>query len=358
MHNKLNINNICPECNSSIIHDNVKGEFICSVCGYVMEEQMEDYGNDVYNNNVYNKLSNSRASGYNSISYHDFGLHTEIDHQGKDYTGKGFNDQAKKTVINLRKWNTIIRISNSKERRLSNVLTKINEISSIASFPKVVCETAALMYRIYENKYDTKGKSSICMAAAALYYACKTCGILRSLNEIIKLCSANEDYNENLKLSSKYYRSMVIVCEDDEYVNISQNKIIKSNEINNKDKTIVTYNSKQKYNYGISNTHTININQYISKLANLSNFDTKIERLALNIAQKTQNHLLSDGKSPNGIAAAYLYIASILLGVNILQIDISKLAGVTEVTIRNRCKDILTGYRITLKVKPNTNNFT
>jgi len=32
--------------------------------------------------------------------------------------------------------------------------------------------------------------------------------------------------------------------------------------------------------------------------------------------------------------------------------DISKLAGVTEVTIRNRCKDILTNYKITLKIKP------
>ena len=43
---------------------------------------------------------------------------------------------------------------------------------------------------------------------------------------------------------------------------------------------------------------------------------------------------------PNGLAAAYLYLSSILLGMNILQMDISKLAGVTEVTIRNRCKDI------------------
>src|SRR5215210_2239885 len=353
MHNKLNIKNICPECNSSIIHDSVKGEFICSVCGYVIQEQMEDYGNDVYNNNVYNKLSNSRASGYNSISYHDFGLHTEIDHQGKDYTGKGFNDQAKKTVINLRKWNTIIRISNSKERRLSNVLTKINEICSIASFPKVVCETAALMYRIYENKYDTKGKSSVCMAAAALYYACKTCCILRSLNEILKLCSKTEDHNENLKLTSKYYRSMVMICEDNQYNKSTQNGFTNPNGINTNDKSSYIHNNKQKYTYGISNTQPININQYISKLANLSKFDTRIERLALIIAKKTQNHLLSDGKSPNGIAAAYLYIASILLGVNILQIDISKLAGVTEVTIRNRCKDILTGYRITLRVKPN-----
>jgi len=88
----------------------------------------------------------------------------------------------------------------------------------------------------------------------------------------------------------------------------------------------------------------------------LSNFDTKIERLALEIAKKTENHLLSDGKSPNGIAAAYLYLASILLGVNILQMDISKLAGVTEVTIRNRCKDILTSYKITLKMRPNSSN--
>jgi transcription initiation factor TFIIB len=357
MQNKLNINNICPECNSSIIHDNIKGEFICSVCGYVIEDQMQDYGIDLQNNNSYNKL-NSRSSGYNSISYHDFGLHTEIDYQGKDYTGKGFDDQAKKIVTNLRKWNTIIRISNSKERRLSNVLAKINEICSNASFPKVVCETAALMYRIYENKYDTKGKSSVCMAAAALYYACKTCCILRSLSEIIKLCSTNDDYHENLKLASKYYRSMVIICEDEEFISMSQINITPSNEINKKDRNTPTHNSKQKYNYGISNIQAININQYISKLANLSKFDTKIERLALNIAKKTQNHLLSDGKSPNGIAAAYLYIASILLGVNILQIDISKLAGVTEVTIRNRCKDILTGYRITIKVKPITNNFT
>ena len=53
---------------------------------------------------------------------------------------------------------------------------------------------------------------------------------------------------------------------------------------------------------------TISISQYISKLANLSKFDTKIERLALEIAKKTENHLLSDGKSPNGIAAAYLYL--------------------------------------------------
>ena len=117
---------------------------------------------------------------------------------------------------------------------------------------------------------------------------------------------------------------------------------------------IKNFNKKSSnQNQRISNMQTISISQYISKLANLSNFDTKIERLALDIAKKTENHLLSDGKSPNGIAAAYLYLSSILLGMNILQMDISKLAGVTEVTIRNRCKDILTSYRISYTNKAN-----
>src|SRR6185437_631767 len=190
-------------------------------------------------------------------------------------------------------------------------------------------------------------------------YACKICSIIRSLNEIVKTCSNNEDYVGNLKLSSKYYKSMIMVCSSDE----EEEKNIKNQpdelnttkikDNNNKLEQLQhKYNDKFNPNSRISNIQNIGISQYISKLANLSNFDTKIERLALEISKKTENHLLSDGKSPNGIAAAYLYLSSILLGVNILQMDISKLAGVTEVTIRNRCKDILTNYKITLKIKP------
>jgi transcription initiation factor TFIIB len=52
------------------------------------------------------------------------------------------------------------------------------------------------------------------------------------------------------------------------------------------------------------------------------------------------------------LAAAYIYLAAILLGVNLLQMDVSNLAGVTEVTIRNRCKDVLTNFKITIVVRP------
>jgi transcription initiation factor TFIIB len=332
------------------VQDILKGEFICSICGYVLQDNLEDIGQDSFTSDPSNRVKNIRASGVNSMSYHDFGLHTEIDNQFKDYTGKYVKENAKKSILSLRKWNSIIRISSSKERRLSSVLCRINEISSLLSVPKVVCETAALLYRNYENKCDTKGKSTSCMAAASVYYACKVCKVLRSLNEIVCCSNSIEQVNDNQKLASKYYRSMVMVCENDDCM--GQQHLKQQNKITDYITIPSQVSNSNRSNHNIANIQSISINQYISKLANTAKFDIKIERLALDIAKKTENHMLSDGKSPNGIAAAYLYLASVLLGINILQMDISRLAGVTEVTIRNRCKDILTCFRITLKVKP------
>ena len=99
-------------------------------------------------------------------------------------------------------------------------------------------------------------------------------------------------------------------------------------------------------------SHSLSIDHYIAKLINLAKLDTRIERLAIDLAHKTSKNLLVDGKSPNGIAAAYIYLSSVLLGMNILQIDVSGLAGVTEVTIRNRCKEILCSSKIIITIRP------
>ncbi|WP_415312577.1 transcription initiation factor IIB [Candidatus Nitrosocosmicus sp. FF01] len=260
----MDLKNTCPECDSAIVQDILKGEFICSICGYVVQDNIEDFGQDSFISDPTSRFKNTRASGVNSISYHDFGLHTEIDSQFRDYTGKCFKENTKKSMLTLRKWNSIIRISSSKERRLSNVLCRINEISSLLSVPKVVCETAALLYRNYENKCDTKGKSTSCMAAASVYYACKICKVLRSLNEIVCCSNSIDQINENQKLASKYYRSMVLVCENDDCSGRSQpqqNKITDFISLQSKDRTL------SKAGHNIANLQSININQYISKLS-------------------------------------------------------------------------------------------
>jgi transcription initiation factor TFIIB len=101
-----------------------------------------------------------------------------------------------------------------------------------------------------------------------------------------------------------------------------------------------------------SNSTIIAIDRYISNLVKSTRTDSRVGRLATEIAHKSSNHLLVDGKSPNALAAAYLYLAAILLGA--FNVPLISIAGITDFEIRSRCKDLLTSFKITINVKPQT----
>jgi len=354
----------CPECNAGLIHDFSKGEFLCQKCGYVVLDEVNDYGPESISKDFEEKTRIARASGTMSFSQHDYGLRTEIGSGLKDYGGKAINSQMAEHLTSLRKWHSRIRVSSSKERRLSNVLSKITETCSNLSLPKILIETAAMIYRNYEKNKEAKGKSVSCISAATIYLACKRCSIVRSLDEIVEATGISSNDRSSLKLASKYYR--MLSMELGMYNGNCSEQDGKNNQDQNSDKSKTSfflsnyqvikshdnaYISKPKNMLnGIS--HSLSIDHYIAKLINLAKLDTRIERLAIDLAHKTAKNLLVDGKSPNGIAAAYIYLSSVLLGMNILQIDVSGLAGVTEVTIRNRCKEILCSSKIIITIRP------
>lgn len=336
--------NTCPECKSNLIHDDSKGEYICQKCGYVVMEQAYDYGPESHSFDLEEKSKNVRASGHTSVSLHDFGLRTEIGIGTRDYSGKSINHQIAEQMNSMRRWHSRIRVASPKERRLLNVLSKINEICSSMSLSKTVMETAAMLYRNFETMSEAKGKSITCIAAASIYLACKRCSIVRSLEEIIKTEGIIEEDRSTLKLASKYYRMMVIemgIFTSQETFGTDAAKHVE----------VSTPNPSSSAQFRPVSV-TLAIDQYISKLTNVAKIDTRIERLAIDLAHKTNSNLIADGKAPNGLAAAYIYLAALLLGINLLQMDISTLAGVTEVTIRNRCKDILSNFKLRVTVRP------
>ena len=187
-----------------------KGEYICRNCGCVVMDQIDDYGPESHSTDFEEKTKNTRASGSTSFSLHDYGLRTEIGFGSKDYSGKSIDYEMAEQINNMRKWHSRIRVASPKERRLSNVLSKINETCSALSLPKTLVETAAMLYRNFENKSEAKGKSIACMAAATLYLACKRCSVVRSLEEIVKATGITEQDKSSVKLASKYYRMMVM----------------------------------------------------------------------------------------------------------------------------------------------------
>ena len=344
----------CPECQSKIILDYGKGEYVCNKCGCVVMEQVDYYGPENNSTDFEERNKNTRASGSTSLSLHDFGLRTEIGNTSRDYSGRAIDYQNVELMNRSRRWHSRLRVNSSKERRLSNVLSKINEVCSVLCLRKTINETASMIYRNFENNSKAKGKSITCIASATIYLACKRCGVVRSIEEIVQAAGISEFDKSSVKLASRYYRSMVMEMNKIDEMKIKENShSITSNSENShlesegKSKTM-----SSSFSMSPSSPSSFAIDNYISKLANIAKIDTKIERLALEIAQKTNNNFFSDGKAPNGLAAAYIYLASVLLGVNLLQIDVSNFAGVTEVTIRNRCKDILNNFKLVVNAKP------
>ena len=313
--NTIEIEKCCPECESTLVDDVQNGERICSGCGVVVAEQMADYGPEARSSSLEEKMKLARATGQTTYSQHDLGIATEISISTKDYSGKTINSEVANQMNNLRKWQQRIRVSSPRERRLSNVLAKIGDTCKVLNLSKNVLETSSMVYRNLDGKMDVKGKSVASITAATIFMACKQCDVVRSLNEICAGIGTVKDLKAKTKLAAKYYRTMVMEL-------------------------------------GASSTPVVTMDKYISKIANLSKTDVRVERLALEIFEKTRNRNLADGKAPNGIAAAYLYVASILLGQNVLQRDVSSVAGVTEVTIRNRCKEILTCYKLSVTLRP------
>jgi transcription initiation factor TFIIB len=293
-------------------------------------DQTDDYGRESNATDYEEKTKNTRASGSTSFALHDYGLRTEIALGSKDYAGKSINSQIAEQMNSIRKWHLRSRIDTPEKRRLSNVLSKINETCAAMLLPKLIVETAAMLYRNFETKHDAKGKSIACMAAATVYLACKKCSVVRSLEEIVAATGVMDQQRTTVKLASKYYRSMVM-----------EMGVFTDGENSSTQASPPTTISRM----------TGAIDHYISKLANMAKIDTKVERLAIDIAHKTNDHMLADGKAPNGLAAAYIYLAAILLDINILQRDVSGLSGVTEVTIRNRCKDIISSFKLVVTVK-------
>ena len=260
----IEIEKSCPECESTLVDDIQNGERFCSACGVIVAEQMADYGPETKSSSLEEKMKLARATGQTTYSQHDLGITTEIAIGTKDFSGKSINSQVANQMHNLRKWQQRVRVSTPRERRLSIVLAKIGETCKTLALSKNVLETASMIYRSLDGKVEVKGKSVVSISAATIYMACKQCEIVRSLDEICRGLCSPKDLKPKTKLAARYYRTMVM-------------------ELGNSTAPVVT------------------MDKYISKIANLTGTDVRVERLALEIFEKTKDRNLADGKAPNDI---------------------------------------------------------
>lgn len=82
----------------------------------------------------------------------------------------------------------------------------------------------------------------------------------------------------------------------------------------------------------------------IAKIANALNLGEKTTRDAVRILTAIKDHNGTAGKDPMGLAGTVLYLACTQNSENVGQKELANAAGVTEVTIRNRTKEVRMKY--------------
>jgi transcription initiation factor TFIIB len=79
---------------------------------------------------------------------------------------------------------------------------------------------------------------------------------------------------------------------------------------------------------------------YVSKIAEKTRISGKTQGAAITILAEARRKRFIAGKDPKGLAAAALYIACLQKNEKTTQKDMAEAAGVTEVTVRNRYKEL------------------
>jgi transcription initiation factor TFIIB len=239
--------------------------------------------------------------------YHDKGLTTAIGWKNKDYAGRKLSSSMQSTIYRLRKWQRRIRVSDAKERNLTFALTELERMASYLGIPRNLRESAAKIYRSAVNKQLIRGRSIEGVAAASLYAACRQNKIPRTLQEISE--SARVDKKE-IGRSYRFIASKL---------NLS------------------SYPSKPA--------------DFVNRFTSDLDLGADVSRTAYKIIKAAEKRNLTNGKGPTGVAAAAIYLSSIFHQERRTQRAIADVSQVTEVTVRNRFKELVTRLNIQLPSK-------
>jgi transcription initiation factor TFIIB len=272
-------------------------EVVCETCGYVIVEKLVDSRPEWRAFDEEQKAKRTRVGAPLTFTIHDKGLSTVIDWRDKRPSGKSLTPAERLDLYKLRKWQRRVRVSDATERNLAVALSELSKLSSGLNLPKNILETASVIYRRAIKKKLIRGRSIHNVTAAAIYMSCRQCGVARTLDEIAASSSLNK------KDIGRSYRFMV--RELDTFVPPSTSM------------------------------------HYAARFSNKLGISGKAEAIALRILNIAKGMKLTSGRGPTGIAAASTYVATVLTNERRTQREIAEVANVTEVTIRNRYKELL-----------------
>ena len=224
---------------------------------------------------------------------HDQGITTEIG-RGR---GELFKVSSKKRAqyYRLTKWHK--RLIKSRDRNLSFAFSELQRLISYLHLSRAIHEKVAKLYQQAVNKGLVRGRSTESIIAALLYTTCREEGAPRTLDEISKTSGIpKKDIGKTYRYIARKLNMRILPAKAQDYV---------------------------------------------PRFGSLLDLSERVQVKAVEILDKAAKYDVTSGKGPIGVAAAALYIAAVLSGEKKTQREVADVIGVTEVTIRNRYKEMV-----------------
>ena len=284
----------CPDCKSNeFIEDATRGEVVCAKCGLVLKEEMIDTGQEWRAFDTEQMSKRARGGAPLTFTKHDKGLTTEI---GKGL-GELYKVPAKKRAqyYRLTKWHK--RLIKSKDRNLSFALSELQRIVSFLNLPRTIHERIARYYEEAVNKGLVRGRSIESVIAALTYAVSREFDSPRTLDEISEASGVEKrEIGRTYRYIARELGIRILPADP---------------------------------------------TTFVPRFTSMLGLSDRVQAKALEILKKATKHDITSGKGPTGVAAAAIYVATVLIGEKRTQREVADIVGVTEVTIRNRYKELI-----------------
>lgn len=290
---------LCSACkNDRPVTDPESGEMVCSCCGLVFSDKASESRAE-WRSFDFESSGRARVGSPNSLALHDMGLATVIGKTNSDSSGRKLDSSMHSIIQRLRTWDFRTQAHTSADRNLIQAFNELGRVKDKLALSDAIIEKTAYIYRKAQEKQLIRGRSTSSILAASIYIACREMGASRSLRDMVEIT------NVKRKVISRSYR--LLISELDIKMPL------------------------------------VDPMKCIAKIANKAKLSEKTKRTAIGIMNDLTKKKMSAGKGPMGLAATVLYLSCLSNGEHVTQRDIAEAAGVTEVTIRNRVKDLKSG---------------
>ena len=278
---------LCPECEGRLRSTDT--ETVCDDCGLVVDETAIDRGPE-WRSFADDDTNPERCGAPLTRSRHDRGLSTEIGYSTR------LKGRKRRRVARMRRQHRRAQVGSKRDRNQVYGFTEIRRLTGRLELPESLQERACVLFESAQKDDLLRGRSIEGFAAAAVYAVCRTASVSRTVEEV-----ADEATASRAELQAAYD---------------AMNRAL-----------------------GLP-TGPIDPAEYLARYASKLDVPDGVERRARELAERARETGLSVGRNPSGVAAACIYTAAREVAYELTQAEVSDVAGVSAVTIRNSYREL------------------